>query len=132
VALETLSSILNKMHRLNGGGGSDRLRNHTGVYLKVMIFRSSDPAYLDQGKVGMLHGNSLEGILWAEYGGRPTDLATDAESIRQTVIGADEMVLAMLPPVGPYEGGECPIMRLYKPYKRDPLYVRKNTGQRSA
>jgi len=69
-ALEALSSILNKMHRLNGGGGSDTLRNRDGVYLKVMNFRSSDAAYLDQGKVGMQRGNRLEGVLWARYDGR--------------------------------------------------------------
>lgn len=51
-ALEALSAILNKMHRLNGESGSDRLRNRDGVYLKVMNFRSSYPAYLSRGMIG--------------------------------------------------------------------------------
>lgn len=125
-ALDALSAILNKMHRLNGGGGSKTLRNRNGVYLKVMNFRSSDPAYLDQGKVGMQRGNRLEGVLWAEYDGRLANLAADAEAIRQAVIGADETVLAKLPPVEPYEGEEGGvIMRLHKRYERDPKLVRE-------
>ncbi|MCU6453988.1 HNH endonuclease [Sphingomonas sp. A2-49] len=126
VAIEALSAVLNKMHRLNGGGGSDTLRNRNGVYLKVMNFRSSDPVYLDQGKVGMQRGNRLERVLWAEYYGRLADLATDAEAIRQAVIGVDEAALAKLPPVEPYEGEEGGvIMRLHKRYERDPKLVRQ-------
>ncbi|MFS0773834.1 HNH endonuclease [Sphingomonas sp. 1P08PE] len=123
-ALEALSSILNKMHRLNGGTGSDTLRNRNGVYLKVMNFRSSDPSYLDQGKVGMQRGNRLEGVLWAEYDGRLPDLARDAEAIRQAVSGADEALLAKLPFVEPYEGEEGGvIMSLHKRYERDPKLI---------
>lgn len=125
-ALEALSAILNKMHRLNGQSGSDTLRNRNGVYLKVMNFRSSDPAYLDQGKVGMQRGNRLEGVLWAEYQGRAADLAKDAEAIRKAVLGADEAVVAKLPPVEPYEGEEGGVvMRLHKRYERDPKLVRE-------
>lgn len=96
------------------------------MYLKVMNFRSSDPAYLDQGKVGMQRGNRLEGVLWAEYEGRLADLAADAEAIRQAVIGADEAIVAKLPPVEPYEGEEGGvIMSLHKRYERDPKLVRE-------
>lgn len=125
-ALEALSSILNKMHRLNGGGGNDTIRNRNGVYLKVINFRSSDPLYLDQGKVGMQRGNRLEAVLWAEYDGRLADLASDAEAIRQAVIGADEAALAKLPLAEPYVGEEGGvIMRLHKRYERDPKLVRE-------
>lgn len=124
-ALEAVSAVLNKMHRLTGGGGSDTLRNRNGVYLKVMNFRSSDPAYLAQGKVGMQRGNRLESILWAEYNDRLADLATDAEAIRQGVLAADEAAIAKLPPIEPYEGEEGGvIMRLHKRYERDPKLVR--------
>ncbi len=123
-ALEALSAVLNKMHRLNGIGGSDTLRNRNGVYLKVMNFRSSDPAYLGQGKVGMQRGNRLEGVLWAEYNGRLADLATDAGAIRRAVLQANEAVVAKLPPAEPYEGEEGGvIMRLHKRYERDPKLV---------
>ncbi len=122
--LEALSAILNKIHRLNGGGGSDTLRNRNGVYMKVMNFRASDSAYLDQGKVGMQRGNRLEGVLWAEYSDRLANLVTDAEAIRQAVSGADEAVVAKLPPAEPYEGEEGGVvMRLHKRYERDPKLV---------
>lgn len=35
-AMEALSAVLNKIHRLNGVSGSDTLRNENGIYLKVM------------------------------------------------------------------------------------------------
>ncbi len=91
-----------------------------------MNFRWSDPAYLDQGKVGMQRGNRLEGVLWAEYDGRLADLANDAEAIRQAVIRADEAVVAKLPPAEPHEGEEGGvIMRLHKRYERDPKLARE-------
>ncbi len=125
-ALEALSAVLNKMQRLSGDGGSDTLRNRNGVYLKVMNFRSSDPTYLDQGKVGMRRGNRLEGVLWAEYQHRLADLASDAATIRQAVLEADEAVVAQLPAVESYEGEEGGVvMRLHKRYERDPKLVRE-------
>jgi len=122
--LERLPGVLNKMHRLNGVAGSNTLRNRNGVYLKVMNFRSSDPAYLRQGKVGMTRGNRLEAVLWAEYEGRLGNLAADAEAIRDAVTDADEAAVAKLPPAEPYEGEEGGvIMRLHKRYERDPKLV---------
>ena len=132
-ALEQLSVVLNKMHRLNRGGGSDTLRNRNGVYLKVMNFRSSDPAYLSQGKVGMQRGNRLEAVLWAEYDGRLADLAADAKIIREAVIDANEAAVAKLPPVEPYEGEEGGVvMRLHKRYERDPKLIREKRKAASA
>lgn len=122
--LERLSTVLNKMHRLNGVAGNDALRNRNGVYLKVMNFRSSDPAYLQQGKVGMTRGNRLEAVLWKEYDGRLPNLAADAKAIRDAVTEADEVAVAKLPLAEPYEGEEGGvIMRLHKRYERDPKLV---------
>jgi 5-methylcytosine-specific restriction protein A len=102
-AVDRLSDTLNKMHRLNGVAGNGTLRNRNGVYLKVMNIRSSDPAYLQQGNIGMTRGNRLEAVLWKEYDGRLANLATDAKAIRDTVTGADEVAVAKLPPAEPYE-----------------------------
>ncbi len=125
-ALERLSTVLNKIHRLNGVAGTDTLRNRNGVYLKVMNFRSSDPAYLQQGKVGMTRGNRLEAVLWKEYDGRLANLAADANAIRDAVIYADEIAVAKLPLGEPYEGEEGGVlMRLHKRYERDPKLVRE-------
>jgi 5-methylcytosine-specific restriction protein A len=132
-ALERLSTVLNKMHRLNGVAGNDTLRNRNGVYLKVMNFRSSDPAYLQQGKVGMTRGNRLEAVLWKEYDGRLANLATDAKAIRDTVTDADEVAVAKLPSAEPYEGEEGGvIMRLHKRYERDPKLVTEKRNAAAA
>jgi 5-methylcytosine-specific restriction protein A len=123
-AVDRLSDTLNKMHRLNGVVGSDTLRNRNGVYLKVMNFRSSDPAYTKQGKVGMTRGNRLEAVLWAEYEDRPVNLAADATAIRDAVTNADEVAVAKLPLAEPYEGEEGGVvMRLHKRYERDPKLI---------
>lgn len=52
-----------------------------------------------EGKVGMQRGNRPEDLLWAQYDERLVDLATDADATRQALIGADEAVVANLPPV---------------------------------
>lgn len=123
-AVTELSTILNKLHRLNGVSGAPTLRNENGVYLKMMNLRSLDPAYTAQGKVGMQSGGALEKFVWAEYEGRTADLKADAELIRQTVTEANEAAVGKLPEAPPYEGEEGGvIMRLHKRYERDPKLV---------
>jgi 5-methylcytosine-specific restriction protein A len=123
-AVTDLSTLLNKMHRLNGVNASPTLRNENGVYLKMMNLRALDPAFTAQGKVGMQSGGKLEKEVWADYVGRRDDLAADANEIRQTVIAANEAVVAKLPVADAYEGTEGGVvMRLHKRYERDPKLV---------
>lgn len=125
-AVADLSALLNKMHRLNGVNASPTLRNENGVYLKMMNLRALDPAFTAQGKVGMQSGGKLEKEVWADYVGRRDDLAADANEIRQTVIAANETVVAKLPVADAYEGTEGGVvMRLHKRYERDPKLVAK-------
>lgn len=115
-----LSALLNKMSRLSGQTGDDRYRNENGVYMKMMNFRSLDPIFTSQGKVGMQSGGALEKVIWAEYNGRRGDLAADAKDIRLTVETANEAVVEQLPIVPPYQGEEGGIIiRLHKRYERD-------------
>lgn len=119
-----LSALLNKMSRLSGQTGDDRYRNENGVYMKMMNFRSLDPRFTSQGKVGMQSGGALEKIIWTEYGGRGADLKADAEEIRRAVETANEADVERLPVVTPYEGEEGGvIIRLHKRYERDPRLV---------
>jgi 5-methylcytosine-specific restriction protein A len=119
-----LSVLLNKMSRLSGQTGDDRYRNENGVYMKMMNFRSLDPEFTSQGKVGMQSGGALEKEIWAEYDGRRADLAADANDIRLTVEAANEAVVEQLPIVQPYEGEEGGIIiRLHKRYERDPRLI---------
>ena len=76
------------------------------------------------------YANRLEGVLWTEYEGLLADLASDAEAIRQAVIGTDEAAVVRLPLIKPYAGEEGGvIIRLHERYERDPTQVR---GKRKA
>lgn len=125
-AVDALSDLLNKLHRLRGQCGSPTLRNRNGVYLKLMDLRSSDPAYTQQGKVGMKAGNKLEKEVWAEFAGRSADLVEVATLIRATVTAAKESMAGKLPNDEPYEGEEGGIvMRLHRRYERDAKLIRE-------
>lgn len=115
-----LSALLNKMSRLSGQTGDDRYRNENGVYMKMMNFRSLDPKFTSQGKVGMQSGGALEKVVWAEYVGRNADLTAAAKEIREAIETADEAEVGQLPVVPPYEGEEGGIIiTLHKRYERD-------------
>jgi 5-methylcytosine-specific restriction enzyme A len=119
-----LSTLLNKMHRLNGTSAAPTLRNNNGVYLKMMNLRSLDPQFTAQGKVGMQSGGALEKVVWAEYAGEREKLAAEAAVIRDAVERANEAKVASLPAAEPYEGEEGGvIMRLHKRYERDPKLI---------
>ena len=119
-----LSALLNKMSRLSGQTGDDRYRNENGVYMKMMNFRSLDPEFTSQGKVGMQSGGALEKLIWAQYEGRKGDLVAAATEIRLAVETANEAEVEQLPVVTPYEGEEGGvIVRLHKRYERDPRLI---------
>lgn len=84
--VESLSSELNRLHSCLGSPASESLRNGAGVYLKMMNFRSFDPDYTTQGKVGMRHGNKLDPIIWNEFFGREEDLFKACRAIREALI----------------------------------------------
>lgn len=132
-AVDEVSVILNKLHRMIGNAKGETLRNRNGVYLKVMNFRSSDPHYFDQGKVGMTRGNALEGVIWQEYAGDPVRLATDAQAIRATILAADDAAVSQHPLEPPYEGEEGGvIIATHKRYERDRKLVRETIKQAKA
>jgi len=55
------------MGTLRGATKTSTYRNANGVYLKMMNFRAIDPAFIRQGKVGMVSGAELEKKIWAEF-----------------------------------------------------------------
>lgn len=122
--VETLSALLNKMHRLKGTVGKDTLRNANGVYLKMMNFRSMDPTFVAQGKAGMSSASELDQQVWTYYFGKQKELAADAAIITAAIENADEVKVARLPTADPYEGEEGGVItRLHKRYERDPKLV---------
>ncbi len=83
--VESLSKELNQLRACIGGPGAKSLRNTAGVYLKMMNFRSYDPFYISQGKVGMRHGNKLEPAIWNEFFGKENELFKACRAIREAL-----------------------------------------------
>lgn len=124
--VRVLSDLLNKMHQLNGAAKGTTLRNTNGVYLKMMNLRALDPNFTTVGKVGMQAGGALDKVVWAQYAGRPKELAADAKQIREAISNSDAREVATLPLGEQYEGEEGGIIiRLHKRYERDPKLIAK-------
>jgi 5-methylcytosine-specific restriction enzyme A len=83
--VESLSRELNQLRARIGSRGSPSFRNAAGVYLKMMNFRSYDPDYTSQGKVGMRHGNKLDAVVWNEFFGKEAELFKACRAIREAL-----------------------------------------------
>jgi 5-methylcytosine-specific restriction protein A len=83
--VESLSKELNQLCARIGSRGSSSFRNPDGVYLKMMNFRSYDPDYTSQGKVGMRHGNKLDSVVWNEFFGKEAELFKACRAIREAL-----------------------------------------------
>lgn len=83
--VESLSKELNQLRARIGSRGSASFRNAAGVYLKMMNFRSYDPDYTSQGKVGMRHGNKLDAVVWNEFFGKEEELFKACRAIREAL-----------------------------------------------
>jgi 5-methylcytosine-specific restriction enzyme A len=83
--VESLSKELNRLRQHIGSRGSSSFRNTDGVYLKMTNFRSYDPDYTSQGKVGMRHGNKLDAVVWKEFFGKEGELFKASRAIREAL-----------------------------------------------
>ncbi|WP_037504837.1 HNH endonuclease [Sphingobium bisphenolivorans] len=63
--------------------GLTTYRNPSGVIMKMMNFRSLDPAFTSKGGKGLDGASKLDEAIWAEFYGRPQELAVAAEAIRE-------------------------------------------------
>lgn len=62
VEVAKLSRLLNQLSR--SVSKNQTYRNVNGVYMKLMNFRSIDPKYTSQGKVGLTRNNKDEQVVW--------------------------------------------------------------------
>jgi 5-methylcytosine-specific restriction protein A len=113
-----LSALLN---RLAANDASATFRNPNGVAMKLMNFRSLDPAFVSKGGVGLSSIGKGDKAIWAEFAHRPQDLAVAAEIIRAvqgaipaTSSGADD---ADLDEFSAQEGGAA--YRTHRVYERN-------------
>lgn len=80
-----LSTVLGALAASQGVAGQADFRNANGVHMKLMNFRSFDPRYTADGRVGLTRGNKLEAVLWEEFSADRDALARAAEDIRQSI-----------------------------------------------
>jgi 5-methylcytosine-specific restriction protein A len=75
-----LSRVLNGLNSFLENEKSEKFRNPSGVYMKLMNFRRFDPAYKG---VGLAHGNKDEKVVWDLFAHRPAELAKIAKHIKE-------------------------------------------------
>lgn len=64
---------------------ANTFRNENGVYMKLMNFRSLDPSYKGDGKVGLSRGAKADAEVWAEFSADPVRCQLVAASIIATL-----------------------------------------------
>ncbi len=77
-----LSSLLRHLAERAGLVVSATYRNANGVYMKMMNFRSIDPHYTVDGRVGLSANNDLERGVWQEFAGDSDRRSEAVELIR--------------------------------------------------
>lgn len=66
--------------------GLTTYRNPPGVVMKMMNFRSVDPAFTAKGGKGLDGASKLDKAIWAEFYGKPLELAVAADAIREATL----------------------------------------------
>ena len=69
------------LRRMATEQGLATFRNPQGVAMKLMNFRSLDPAFIDKGGAGLKKIGKLDRVIWEEFFGRPLDLTLATERI---------------------------------------------------
>ena len=83
--LEEYSTLLRKLNP-EASLIEPRYRNVNGVYLRLMNYRSCDPFWAEQGKVGMSAGSKGKcKEIWDEFAGDPQLVSELAEEIRREI-----------------------------------------------
>lgn len=78
--VQDLSKVLNNLNSFLDHQITEKFRNPSGIYMKLMNFRRFDPAYTG---VGLAHGNKDEEVVWNLYAHKPDELAKLAAHIKQ-------------------------------------------------
>jgi 5-methylcytosine-specific restriction protein A len=82
--IRELSDTLNRMAHEQFKVTSD-FRNPNGVYMKIMNFRSFDPAYISQGLKGLANGGKLDEEVWNDFADDLDRLKKTANAIRSFI-----------------------------------------------
>lgn len=82
-----LSELLNRLGQALHQADLGTYRNPSGVYMKMMNFRSLDPQFTVEGKVGLDRRSKGDIVVWNEYSQDVGRLALVAIAIRRAVDG---------------------------------------------
>lgn len=114
-----MSALLREMA---GSAGLVTYRNPNGVAMKLMNFRSLDPAFTSGGGKGLASASKLDREVWNEFSADREALAVAAEAIREAVkSGLDEDAIDELDSYQAKEGRVS--YRLHRHLERDQKLV---------
>ncbi|NBC38011.1 HNH endonuclease [Novosphingobium sp. FSY-8] len=110
------------LRQLASDAGTETFRNPNGVKMKMMNFRSLDPAWTSKGGAGLKGASKLDRALWDEFYGKRQDLAVAVEAIRQSALAT--MSGDELDEVLGYKAKEGKVSyRYHRTLERDPKVV---------
>jgi 5-methylcytosine-specific restriction protein A len=117
-----LSKVLNNLNSFLEHQKTEKFRNPSGVYMKLMNFRRFDPAYSG---VGLAHGNKDEEVVWNLYAHKQEELSKLALLIKQFAT-PDAKDIPLIPDDDEEEGNEGRVLsRIHKYRERDRNLVSK-------
>lgn len=94
--VQALSQFLGKIGKTLGLNKGGSFRNGNGVYMKLANFRHWDPIYIENGRTGLAKGNKNEKVVWDEFAGVPSKLATAVAAIRGAIESASPESVALV------------------------------------
>jgi len=120
-----LSRVLNGLNSFLENEKTEKFRNPSGVYMKLMNFRRFDPAYTG---VGLAHGNKDEQVVWNLYANKPKELKNLAIHIKQFT-NTETNIIPQIPEEEE-EGNEGQILsRVHRYRERDKTLVTKKKNK---
>jgi 5-methylcytosine-specific restriction protein A len=84
---ESIKKLGERLH--SGADPSNTFRNESGVYMKLMNFRSLDPAYTADGKTGLVRGAKADKEVWDAFAEDPERCRQAAEAIMASLDDPD-------------------------------------------
>lgn len=125
VEVQELSRVLNSLNSFLDHEKTEKFRNPSGVYMKLMNFRRFDPSYAG---VGLAHGNKDEEVVWSLYADKPQELSKLASHIKQFSSAVEQVIPAI--PDDEEEGNEGQVLsRVHRYRERDRTLVTKKKSR---
>ena len=120
--VQELSRVLNSLNSFLDHEKTEKFRNPSGVYMKLMNFRRFYPSYTG---VGLAHGNKDEEVVWNLYANQPVELSKIASHIKQFATGEGVQEVPTIQD-DEEEGNEGQVLsRVHKYRERDRTLVSK-------